>query len=235
MDVAVLFSGGKDSTYSVYVAREMGLNVRFLVTLFPEREDSWMFHYPTVKVTSFQAEAMGIHHLTGATRGEKERELEDLKRLLKSIRGEVEGVVSGAIESFYQKSRIDRVCSSLGLKSIAPLWHRDPETLLREEINRGFKILITGVFAQGFSEDWLGRTVDNQCVDELKKLNRKFGVHLCGEGGEYETLVVDSPLFRRKLRVLEFKKHWRGNHGLIEILRVSLEEKMAELKGNQSA
>ena len=209
MRLAALFSGGKDSTYALFLASKTH-EIKYLVTIFPESKESWMFHHPCVELTSLQAEAMGIEQIIQKTRGEKEKELEDLKKALERIKDEIDGVVSGAIQSEYQKTRIDRVCKELKLKSLAPLWHRDAEQLLKEEIEEGFEIIMTGVFAEGLDESWLGRKIDLEAVEELKELKKKYGINLAGEGGEFETLVLDCPLFEKKIEILEAEKIWDG-------------------------
>ena len=207
MRLAALFSGGKDSTYALFLASKTH-EIKYLVTIFPESKESWMFHHPCIELTSLQAKAMGIEQIIQKTRGEKEKELEDLKKTLERIKNEVEGVVSGAIQSEYQKTRIDRICEELKLKSLTPLWHKDAEQLLREEIKEGFEIIMTGVFAEGLDESWLGRKIDLKAVEELKELRKKYGINLAGEGGEFETLVLDCPLFKKKIEILEAKKNW---------------------------
>ena len=218
MKLAVLFSGGKDSVFSLYKVLKQGDEVKYLVTIFPEREDSWMFHYPFIEMTRLQAESLGIKQIVQKTKGEKEKELEDLKRVLSKIKDEIDGVVSGAIASNYQKSRIDKICRESGLKGIAPLWGEDPEKLLREEVKLGFEIIITGVFSSGFDKSWLGRRMDEKCIDGLKDLNRKFGVNMAGEGGEYESIVLNCPIFKNRIELPEYKIIWdeRASSGYLK-------------------
>jgi len=208
MRVAVLFSGGKDSTFAAHVALQQGWDVRCLVTLLPKRADSWMFHHPCAELAKLQAEAMGIRHVARETSGEKEKELEDLVAVLKSVAGEVDAVVSGAVASRYQKDRIDAVCKELGLRSLAPLWGKDQLTLLREELGAGLEIVMTAVAAEGLDARWLGRRIDADAANELALLNKKFGINISGEGGEYETLVTDAPFFRKKIKLGEIEKTW---------------------------
>jgi len=150
-----------------------------------------------------------------------------LRKVLEKIKSEIEGVVSGAVESNYQKSRIDAICKKLGLKSISPLWHREPEELLKEEVDSGFEIIITGVFADGFDKNWLGRKIDEKCIEDLKQLNKKYGVHLVFEGGEAETLVTDCPIFKKKIKILNFEKIWddNTNSGYLEVKKSILVNK----------
>lgn len=209
------------------MAIEQGNEIKYLVTMFPEREDSWMFHHPCIELTRLQAEALEIKQIAVKTKGEKEKELEDLKKTLKEIKEDVEGVVSGAVESTYQKSRIDKICKELGLESIAPLWHRNPERLLREEVGSGFEIIVTGVFAEGFDESWLGRKIDEECIEDLKKLSKRYGIHICGEGGEYDSLTLDCPLFKKKIRIVSSKVVWdkKTCSGYLSVKRAKLVQK----------
>ncbi|MEM5853507.1 MAG: TIGR00289 family protein [Candidatus Aenigmatarchaeota archaeon] len=227
MRVAVLFSGGKDSTYATYIAKKQGYDVKYLVTIIPEREDSWMFHFPCIALTKLQAKALGIKQIMRKTKSEKEKELEDLKRVLEKIKGEIDAVVSGAVASNYQKYRIDKVCEELGLKHIAPLWEKDQEEVLKEEVKSGFEIMVTGVFAEGFDETWLGRIIDEELFEELLRLKRRFGISVSGEGGEYETFVLDCPLFKKRIDILSFKKIWdeKIKSGYVEVKEAKLVEK----------
>ena len=128
----MLFSGGKDSVLCVDWALEQGHDVPVLITIQSKNPESYMFHVPNIGWTRLQAEAMGIPQLTIETEGEKEVELEDMKRALELAKEDhgIEGVVSGAIYSNYQSSRIERICGELDLDSVAPLWKRRPRTML---------------------------------------------------------------------------------------------------------
>ena len=223
MKVAALFSGGKDSTYAAYLAKGRD-SLECLVTLSPLREDSYMFHYPNVWATRLQAEAMGLPQVLTETEGVKEIELQDLTKALSLAkeRYRIEGLYTGALASVYQKSRIDRICDELALESISPLWQIDPETHLRNLLKNGFRVIMTSVSALGFNEGWLGRLLDNKAVDELLDLHSKYGLHAGLEGGEGETLVLDCPIFTKRVEVQESRKHWRGDSGYLEITKARL-------------
>jgi len=223
MRVAALITGGKDSTLALYRALRQGHQVEWLVAMMPRREDSWMFHYPNIHVTDLFAEAVGIPLVRAPTSGVREEEVEDLKRVLSTL--DVDGVVSGAVYSQYQKSRIDRVCRELHLKSITPLWHENPLKLLREMLNLHFEIVIVGVYAYGLGPSWLGRRLDEQAVQELIELNRRYQVSLIGEGGEYESLVLDAPIFKRRIQILRSEVIWRGDSGHLLVKEARLVEK----------
>ncbi len=221
MKIAALFSGGKDSAYAAYIAQQWGWEITQLVSLFSKNPDSFMYHTVNIHLTKYLAQAMDIPLYCAETAGEKEKELNELKHLLKPL--DVDGVVSGAIASEYQRIRIEQVCNELDIKSFTPLWHKDQELLLHDQVKAGFHILIVGVFAQGFDETWLGRTIDERCITELHTLHKKTGINSAGEGGEFETLVVDGPLFTQKVVIDEIEKHWHRDNGKLVIKKAHLE------------
>ncbi|MCS7136562.1 MAG: TIGR00289 family protein [Nitrososphaerota archaeon] len=215
--VAALFSGGKDSTYAVYKTLLEGNSVEYLVTVVTRNPNSWMFHRINVEMTRYQADAIGIKQIMVPSMGIKEKEVEDLKVALERL-SDVDGLVSGVIASRYQRNRIEKVCSELGLKHLTPLWGMEPDRLLREQYALGFESIVTSVSAEGLDESWLGRKLDEAAIDELRRLSEKFGINMCFEGGEGETFVLDCPIFKKKLRVKEAVKKWFGDCGVYEII-----------------
>ena len=211
MRLAALFSGGKDSTYAIRLVEQQGHDVSYLVSMQSENPDSYMFHTVNQQLTELQAEAMGKQYVVAYTKGLKEDELEDLEGTLASI--DVNGVVTGAIASQYQKQRVDNICSSLGLSHFSPLWGRDRVELMTEIINSGMEFIFSAVAAFGLDDKWLGKKADQEALDQLKNLNSLYSVDVCGEGGEYETLVLDAPWFRKRLEILEAEKVWDGSSG----------------------
>lgn len=226
MNAAVLFSGGKDSTMAVYKAMEDGNDVKYLFAMISENPHSYMYHVPNIHITELSAQAMNIPLIKGVTKGEEEKEVDDLKDALINLKNlGVEAIYSGALYSVYQKSRIDKICADIGLESIAPLWQRDSEEYMRELIDLGFEIILTGVAAEGLDESWLGREVDEESLEELIKLNEKFGINIAFEGGEAETLVLDCPIFNKKIKILESDKKWSYDNGFLDIKDAILEDK----------
>ncbi|NYZ76086.1 TIGR00289 family protein [Candidatus Micrarchaeota archaeon] len=215
MKVAVLFSGGKDSTFAIWLASSFGWEVKALLTILPASDSSYMFHKPNVEWTPLQAEAMDLPLIMQRSSGDKLSELDDLKSLIQSI--DVDGVVTGAIGSEYQKEKVDVICEELGLKSFSPLWHKEGEILLRELVDAGFKVIITSVSAEGLDESWLGRKIDSKCIDELLELSKKHGISIVGEGGEMETFVLNAPFFKKRIKVIKSEKKWDGVRGTLEI------------------
>ena len=223
MRVAVLATGGKDSTLALHRVLNEGHDVKCLVSMIPQKEDSWMLHYPNMHLMGLFAEAVGIPLVKAETSGVKEEEIEDLKHVIEKLN--VEGVVSGAIASTYQKTRIEKLCEQLKLECLAPLWHQNPVEMLKEILELGFETIITGVSAYGFSEEWLGRRIDEAAFADLVGLNKRYGISVVGEGGEYETLVLDAPFFRKRLKIIEAEKVWKGQSGYYLITKAELEPK----------
>ena len=226
MKAAVLFSGGKDSTMAAYKAIEEGYKVEYLVSMISDNPESYMFHVPNIHITELSSAAMEIPLITAKTPGEKEKELDDLKRILKEIKEKGVGTVfAGALASEYQKSRIDQLCKDLGLESHAPLWHRDPKEYMEEIIELGFEVVITSVSAEGLDESWLGRKIDHELLDEIIILNSKYGMHMAFEGGEAETLVLDAPIFKKRIVIVESSSVWDRDSGHLVITKAVLENK----------
>ena len=223
MRVAVLATGGKDSALALRRVLNEGYEVKYLVSMIPLREDSWMFHYPNIHLVDLFAEAVEIPLVKAETSGIKEKEVKDLKRLIEKL--DVEGVVSGAVTSNYQKTRIDGICRQLKMKSVAPLWHKNQLNILKEILDLEFEVIITGVYALGFSKEWLGRKIDENTVKALMELNREYDISIVGEGGEYETLVLDAPFFKKRIKIVKAEKVWENQSGYFLVTEAKLENK----------
>ena len=226
-----LFSGGKDSSWALYRALERGLPIERLLTIHPDG-DSYMYHVPATELASLASESLDIP-LVDVSPGDLgaesatdvgaqgDAEVEHLARALADLDDELSGgltgVIAGAVESEFQTSRIERVCHQLGIDLFAPIWGADPSDLIRQMIDSGFEIVIVQVAAYGLDESWLGRTIDAGTIEELERLNAEYGVHVLGEGGEFETIVTDGPHMDRPIRI-EYEPHWDGTRGQIEIV-----------------
>src|SRR3989344_1017647 len=169
MKLISLFSGGKDSTYAMWLAMKEGHQIAYLATVHSKNPDSYMYDTSNIGFTVLQAQAMTMQIVSKESYGEKEREVDDLEVLLQGL--QAEGVVCGALESEYQRKRVQKVCDELGLKLLAPLWHTDVEKYLRSMVDDGFEIVFTRLQAEGFDESWLGRTLDSKAIDDLLKLH----------------------------------------------------------------
>lgn len=227
MKLAALVSGGKDSIAAAWLAQKAGHEIKYFISVQPATAESYMFHYPNVKFVRAQAEAAGLPILSVRTSGEKEKELAELKTVLWKIQEEVGGVVSGAIASDYQKSRIDKLCEELKLKSIAPLWQTDVYDYWNLLLKNKFEVVITAVAAAGLDKDWLGKIIDEKSLAELKELATRYRFSLVGEGGEFETFVLSCPLFSKKILIESAEKTWneKEQNGLFVIKKTKFSEK----------
>jgi diphthine-ammonia ligase len=214
MKIAVLFSGGKDSVYAAYLAKQAGNELACAIVIKSENQDSYMFHTPSIEKSEKQVEVMEIPLLVHGTKGEKEKELEDLSDAIKIAKEKygIEGVVTGALHSEYQASRIGKICEDLGLESINPLWHREEIGYLNELIEKDFDIVITAVAAYPLDGSWLGRKIDGKFVEEVAELKEKYKIHPAGEGGEFETFVLNCPLFSKGLKIKSFEDISTGEY-----------------------
>ncbi len=223
MRLASLFSGGKDSVFAARRAQEKGDTLAYLVSIHSLNPDSYMFHTVNIDITRLQAQAWGIPYIKAETKGIKEKELDDLRETLAKL--DIDGVITGAIASRYQGDRIDKLCSMLGLCHIHPLWGMERETLLNEMLDADMTIIFTAVAAHGLDQSWLGEQLTYETVDRLRELNRKYGVDMCGEGGEYESLVVDAPWFKKQIKINGTEKTWDGVSGRYNIIDACLVSK----------
>jgi ABC transporter with metal-binding/Fe-S-binding domain ATP-binding protein len=204
MRLGILFSGGKDSTYAAWLAKESDHKISCLISIYSEDEYSFMFHTPAIELTKKQAEIMGLPIIVQKTKGKKESELVDLKKAIKKAvkTYKIEGLVTGAVESVYQASRIQKICNELKIECFNPLWQKEQLELLNELVANQFEIIISGVAAYPFDKSWIGRKIDKKFIEEVSKLQEKYKINPAGEGGEFESLVVNCPLFKKKM---EFK------------------------------
>lgn len=227
MKVAVLFSGGKDSNFALWKASKEH-EVACLITLESERDDSYMFQSFGTSLTRLQSQALSIPQILKTTKGEKEEELEDLKKAVEESVQEygVEGIVTGAIQSVYQASRIERICHELGLWCFNPLWQKPEKEFIRELVDNEFKVVIVGVFSYPFDKNWVGRILDESAIEELEKFENTIGINPAGEGGEFETLVLDSPIFNASLEITDASiTEEKENRAYMRVNALELEEK----------
>ncbi len=223
MKLGILFSGGKDSAYALQLASAQA-EVCCLITLLSKNKESYMFHTPAIEMTRLQAQACGLPHLVVETEGEKEVELEDLEKAILQAQEEhgIEGVVTGAIESVYQGTRVQTICHKLGLWCFNPLWKKDQVELLEELLEHDYEVLISGVFAYPFDDSWLGRRLDEKMIEELVLLHEKYKINPSGEGGELETTVLDAPFFSKRIAVVEASGKVHNHAGSLTITEARL-------------
>ena len=227
MKLAALFSGGKDSTYAIYLAKKLGHSVDVLLTLYPHSSESHLLHYPNIEFTQLQAESMKTPQLIEETPSDdSENESKKLNNLISLAKEKysIDGIVHGGILSEYQKDNFSLICEKNQLKIISPLWNKEPESYMKELLNENFEYIISTVSSAGLNDSWLGRIIDKNGLDELQKLQKKFRFNLNFEGGEAETFVINCPLFEKRLLIQDSTTEWDGYRGRFEILEAKLKD-----------
>lgn len=161
-----------------------------------------MFQYPNVNYTRYQADAMGFKLLVFETTGQRDIELQDLKRaFLEAKKLGAQGIVSGALLSDYQRLNISIIAEEVGLKTYNPIWRKNQEEYMRWLIKEGYKFIITSASAYGFPFNLLGKIINEEDIENIISASKKYGFNAAFEGGEAETFVVFAPLFKRELKV----------------------------------
>jgi ABC transporter with metal-binding/Fe-S-binding domain ATP-binding protein len=223
MRLAAMYSGGKDSTFAMYIAEQMGHDIPYLVTVRPEDSASWIFHTPNLSVVPAMAEAMGRELVTITSDGTEEGDLKAMSKVLSGL--DIDGIVVGALWSDYQWDRMNMVCGDLGLTVLAPLWRKDQDTIYDEMVSAGISAVVAGVFAEGLDGNWLGRPLDMDAKAELCRLRDRYGISIMGEGGEYESMTVDSPMHLRSIAITDSEKVMERTSGTLHVKDVALREK----------
>ena len=228
MRLASLYSGGKDSNYSIFEINRLRHDVACLISIIPEISDSLLFHFPNIHLTRVLAQAIDLPIRDFKSKTSRlENEIHVLENALSNVKDEfgIEGIVHGGISSNFQKRNFEKICSDLELSVFSPLWNLNPSNHLRRMIDEKFKIIIIGVSAMGLDREWLGIQLDHESVQRLESLSSKFGFNLNFEGGEAETLVVDCPIYKKKLEIRTAMVKWYGDNGIFEITDYELIDK----------
>lgn len=225
MKLACFFSGGKDSTYAIHLAKKQGHEIVCLLSVFTKSEESHLLHHPNLKWTKLQSKSMNIPQLTiSSSSDETNDELILLDKLLKNAidEFEIEGLVHGGIKSNFQKEKFEDLTAKLNLKIISPLWDSEPKQYMNDLLESNFCFIMTTVSSDGLDDQWLGKLISKSDVKKLDNLSDKFGFNLNFEGGEAETFVIDCPLFSNSIKINKSTKNWDGYRGRFEIVDAEL-------------
>lgn len=220
-NVIATWSGGKDSCFAAYQAMQRGYHVKYLANTISKKYKRVGFHGVKYTVMQQQAEAVGIPLLQIETTGEDytKKFKENLK---KGLSKDIAGVVFGDIHLTECFLWSNNICKDLHLATIEPLWQRKTEDILEEFINVGFKAMILSTQGNLLGKEWVGRVIDKEFLRDIKKLKT---VDLCGENGEYHTLVLDGPLFKKKIEITKSDKVLRDGYWFLDIQKYHLQEK----------
>lgn len=213
MVVGALFSGGKDSCLAIHKYNLE--NIDCLLSIYPENPDSWMFHKPDLKLLKKQAEMLGKKLIIVRSKGEEKKELEDLKKLVE--KSKIDKLIIGGIKSNYQGERIKKIARELKIEVISPLWGYSAEKLWQELLGNNFKIIITKISCEGIAKEWLGKIIDREDYEKLKRLSEKYKFGLDFEGGEAESAVLFMPGMKREIKV-EFNVKSEGEYRHLLVL-----------------
>lgn len=228
MKLGTLLSTGKDSVYAMYLMAKRGHPIECLIVMDSENKDSYMYHAPVMKLAKLQAQALGKKMVVVKTKGKKEKELKDLEKALKEAKNKfgIEGVTTGALYSEYQGNRIGNLCKKLGLECFNPLWHFDQKEYLEMLLKDEFEVVITKIACYGMDSSFLGEIIDSKTINALVSLEKKIGMNVAGEGGEYESLVLDMPLFKKKIIIEKAEKKMENEFtGILNIKKAKLASK----------
>ncbi|MCV0391795.1 MAG: diphthine--ammonia ligase [Nitrosopumilus sp.] len=226
MKLASLFSGGKDSTFAIYLAEKQGHEISCLLSVFPKSDESHLLHYPNLKWTKLQSESMKIPQLIAESNSdETDNELFQLEKLLQNAKEQfgIEGLVHGGIKSKFQYEKFESLCSKLHLTAITPLWNLEPIQYMNDLVDSNFEFILTTVTSDGLDDSWLGKVITKNDIEILQKHSEKYGFNLNFEGGEAETFVINCPMFLHSIKIKEFKKTWDGYRGRFEIVDAGLD------------
>ncbi len=211
------WSGGKDSCFACYRAMCRGYDISYLVNFISKEYKRVSFHGTEDRLIQLQAEALGIPLLQKETTGNGyEQEFKEAVQSL--IPKGIKGMIFGDIYLQEHKDWVERVCGELGIEAVEPLWGEEPEKILLEFIDAGFEAIIVSAKADLFGKEWIGQKVDR----DFFKYVKENSIDICGENGEYHTLVVNGPVFKRKIRITESKSITRDGYWFLDTVEYSL-------------
>jgi uncharacterized protein (TIGR00290 family) len=214
MNAFVCWSGGKDSTISLYLAmKNRNIKIKYLLNMVSEDGIFSRSHGINSTLLNLQTQAIGIPIVQ--RRATWENYESEFKKIVTELKNkDIQAGVFGDIDLQEHRDWVERVCKDIGIKPILPLWKKDREELMNEFISSGFKAIVVATNADFLGKEWLGREVDNKFIDDLKKLG---DIDLCGEKGEYHTFVFGGPIFRKPVEFISGEKVLKEEHWLLEL------------------
>ena len=231
MEVAVLYSGGKDSTYAIEKCLAKKWKIKYLLSVKPTRNDCYLYHYATVEHTKELARIFGLKHIYELCDvADQEQEAEIVRKVVE--KNPVDALILGGVGlQETQLKSIREAVFPLGVEVFASHMGEDHASLVAEMIEKGYDIRITQVAVEGLGKAWLGKRLTPESFNELKKLSEKHGFHVGAEGGHYDSLVVDGPIFSKKLEIVEAEPIMEDEYcGYLKINKLAIIEKHPLLK-----
>ena len=229
MDVAILYSGGKDSTFAIQHAKDKGWNIRYLISVKPTRKDCFLFHFATVEHTKEFAKMLDIPHFyVSCSVADPVKEADIVRKVVEDNQGKmkVDSVVLGGtgLQETQLKS-IQNALRPLNIDVFAAHAGEDHDLIVQQMLENGYEIMITQIASDGL-KNWLGKKITKENFAQLKKDSIKYGFHIGFEGGYADTLVTSCPLFNKQMAVDEMSTVFEDNYcGHVEINKYRMEDK----------
>ena len=219
---AVLWTGGKDSSFSLHLARRSGYTIRELVTFVP-KQGKFLAH--PLHFMKYQAEALSLPHHEIVIEEPFKQSYANAMRYLKD-RG-IDVLVAGDIAEVCGFQNWLKGCiGSSGIELLTPLWHKDRKEILESFISSGFRAIFSCVKKPWFSSKWLGRKICKNLLNELSDLSAKTGLDICGEQGEYHTLTLDGPVFKQSIEIEDYSRKEKDSIMYLDIKKINLKKKL---------
>ncbi len=227
MDVAIMFSGGKDSTFAIAEALKKGWNIKYLLSVKPTRTDCYLYHFATVEFTNLQAESLGLRHiLVSCSVADPKQEAQIVRKIVE--KNPVEAIILGGVG--LQETQIKSIREAvfdMGVKVFAAHEGIDHAELVEKAIAEGYEIMLAAVASDGLDQRHLGLKLNKQTFPAFKKLSEKYGFHIGGEGGYYDTFVTDGPIFSKAVELVNPKVVWNNDSGYLQAESAVLKEKVS--------
>jgi diphthine-ammonia ligase len=214
MSYLASWSGGKDCCFAVYQATQQGHEISHLANFITGGDRRVNAHGMVSGLLKLQSECIGIPLIQKHTTFDSYEQ--EFKETVKSlIPGGVEGMIFGDIYVQEHKDWVDRVCKEINITALEPLWHRDTEDIMADFINAGFKSVVVSARSELIEENWIGKIIDTSYVDYLRRKN----IDVCGENGEYHSLVIDGPIFKKPMELLESRVINKDKFWFLDIVK----------------
>ena len=229
-----MYSGGKDSTFAIDYALEKGWDIKYLISIKPSRTDCYLFHYATVEHTKELAEILEIPHILEKCKvADPEKEAQIVRKIVEKQQKKdpINAVVLGGTGLQETQLRsIQDALRPLGIEVFASHAGEEHDLVVEQILNKGYEIMITQVASDGLMP-WLGKKLTKENFDELKKDSLKYKFHIGFEGGYADTLVLDGPIFKKRLGVDGFERVIEDNYsGHIKISKLKVLDKEEKIR-----
>lgn len=212
------WSGGKDSCFALYKAFSEGAKVTHIVNFVSHEYKRVRFHGVPAGIIRAQADALGIALVQKETTP-KGYEAEFKEAVAALAQNGVKSIICGDIHLADSRDWIEKLSAEIGLKVIEPLWGRSSKEVLAEFIDSGFEATIVSAQADIFDKSWVGRKID---ADFLRDIMMIKGIDVCGENGEYHTLVRNGPIFTKRIEIEDCEVVRKSTHWFLDILSYDL-------------